>query len=103
MSRLLLAIGVVLALAPGVPAAPPYCSHAAGERGSIGEAASHGCLRMTDGDVTDLARRIQSAGGGVPLLIHQSRLVHRVKQRASRSNRWASSIFRCVPGISRFE
>jgi lipoprotein-anchoring transpeptidase ErfK/SrfK len=35
----------------------------------MGEAASHGCIRMVPDDAVALARRIQEAGGSVPLLI----------------------------------
>jgi lipoprotein-anchoring transpeptidase ErfK/SrfK len=49
--------------------APWYYIHGTNDPGSIGEAASRGCLRMTPGAATSLARRIQRAGGGVPLLI----------------------------------
>ena len=49
--------------------APDYYIHGTNNPGSIGSAASHGCLRMTEGDAKALARRIQKAGGSVPLLI----------------------------------
>lgn len=49
--------------------APWYYIHGTNDPGSIGEAASRGCLRMTPSAATSLARRIQRAGGGVPLLI----------------------------------
>lgn len=49
--------------------APDYYIHGTNNPGSIGSAASHGCLRMTEGDAKALARRIQKAGGGVPLVI----------------------------------
>jgi lipoprotein-anchoring transpeptidase ErfK/SrfK len=49
--------------------APDYYIHGTNNPGSIGSAASHGCIRMTEGDAKALARRIQKAGGGVPLLI----------------------------------
>ncbi|MGH7617007.1 MAG: L,D-transpeptidase [Gemmatimonadaceae bacterium] len=49
--------------------APYYFIHGTNDPGSIGEAASHGCIRMTPEDATALAHRIESAGGGVPLLI----------------------------------
>ncbi len=48
---------------------PYYFIHGTNDPGSIGEAASHGCIRMTEGDATALARKIQSAGGSVPLEI----------------------------------
>jgi lipoprotein-anchoring transpeptidase ErfK/SrfK len=49
--------------------APYYYIHGTNDPGSIGEAASHGCIRMTEGDAVNLARTIQHAGGGVPLVI----------------------------------
>ena len=49
--------------------APDYYIHGTNAPGSIGEAASHGCIRMTEGDAVSLAKRIQRAGGSVPLLI----------------------------------
>ncbi|HEX6939985.1 MAG TPA: L,D-transpeptidase [Longimicrobiales bacterium] len=48
---------------------PSYFIHGTNDPGSIGEAASHGCIRMTEGDAKNLARRIEAAGGSVPLLI----------------------------------
>jgi lipoprotein-anchoring transpeptidase ErfK/SrfK len=49
--------------------APYYYIHGTNAPGSIGEAASHGCIRMTAEDATSLARRIEEAGGGIPLII----------------------------------
>ena len=49
--------------------APYYFIHGTNDPGSIGEAASHGCIRMTPGEASALARRIQRAGGNVPLII----------------------------------
>jgi lipoprotein-anchoring transpeptidase ErfK/SrfK len=49
--------------------APYYFIHGTNDPGSIGEAASHGCIRMTPDDATDLAHMIESAGGHVPLRI----------------------------------
>ncbi|HJQ21733.1 MAG TPA: L,D-transpeptidase [Gemmatimonadaceae bacterium] len=49
--------------------APDYYIHGTNNPGSIGEAASHGCIRMTESDAKSLARLIQSSGGSVPLLI----------------------------------
>lgn len=48
---------------------PYYFIHGTNAPGSIGEAASHGCIRMTAEDAVSLARRIQAAGGSVPLRI----------------------------------
>ena len=50
--------------------APDYYIHGTNDPGSIGRAASRGCLRMTESDAKNLARRIQKAGGSVPLVIH---------------------------------
>lgn len=49
--------------------APYYFIHGTNDPGSIGQAASHGCLRMTSESATALARRIEKAGGSVPLVI----------------------------------
>ena len=49
--------------------APDYYSHGTNNPSSIGSAASRGCIRMTEGEAKALARRIQKAGGSVPLLI----------------------------------
>ena len=49
--------------------APYYFIHGTNNPSSIGEAASHGCIRMTEGDAVALAKRIERAGGGVPLHI----------------------------------
>jgi lipoprotein-anchoring transpeptidase ErfK/SrfK len=49
--------------------APWYFIHGTNNPGSIGEAASKGCIRMTESDAVSLARRIEQAGGSVPLLI----------------------------------
>jgi lipoprotein-anchoring transpeptidase ErfK/SrfK len=65
---------------PGAPAnpmqgvkiyfrAPYYFIHGTNDPDSIGEAASHGCIRMTAEDAVDLARLIERAGGSVPLVI----------------------------------
>lgn len=49
--------------------APYYFIHGTNDPESIGEAASHGCIRMTPDDAVSLARLIERAGGGVPLRI----------------------------------
>jgi lipoprotein-anchoring transpeptidase ErfK/SrfK len=49
--------------------APYYFIHGTNNPESIGEAASHGCIRMVPDDARELARRIESAGGNVPLII----------------------------------
>ena len=48
---------------------PYYFIHGTNDPGSIGEAASHGCIRMTADDAVTLARTIERAGGSVPLVI----------------------------------
>jgi lipoprotein-anchoring transpeptidase ErfK/SrfK len=49
--------------------APYYFIHGTNNPGSIGEAASHGCIRMAPEDATNLAHQIERAGGSVPLTI----------------------------------
>jgi L,D-transpeptidase ErfK/SrfK len=49
--------------------APYYFIHGTNNPESIGEAASHGCIRMVPDDARELARRIERAGGNVPLII----------------------------------
>jgi L,D-transpeptidase ErfK/SrfK len=49
--------------------APDYYIHGTNDPGSIGSAASRGCIRMTESDAKNLARRIRKAGGSVPLRI----------------------------------
>ena len=49
--------------------APYYFIHGTNNPESIGEAASHGCIRMIPDDARELARRIERAGGNVPLTI----------------------------------
>lgn len=51
--------------------APYYFIHGTNDPASIGEAASHGCIRMDPGDATSLAHQIEDAGGGVPMEIHE--------------------------------
>ncbi len=50
---------------------PTYYIHGTNDPASIGEAASHGCIRMTEEDAVALARRIEKAGGSVPLVIQK--------------------------------
>jgi lipoprotein-anchoring transpeptidase ErfK/SrfK len=47
---------------------PAYFIHGTNDPGSIGSAASHGCLRMRVGDAMSLARQIRKHGS-VPLVI----------------------------------
>jgi lipoprotein-anchoring transpeptidase ErfK/SrfK len=49
--------------------APYYFIHGTNNPDSIGEAASHGCIRMTEDDAVALAKRIERAGGSVSLVI----------------------------------
>ena len=42
---------------------PDYYIHGTRETDSLGEAESHGCLRMRNSDVVELARKVMSAGG----------------------------------------
>jgi lipoprotein-anchoring transpeptidase ErfK/SrfK len=49
---------------------PWYFIHGTNNPGSIGEAASHGCIRMTEGDAVAVGHWIEKMGGSVPLLIH---------------------------------
>ncbi len=49
--------------------APYYFIHGTNDPDSIGEAASHGCLRMVPDDAAALARRIEAAGGHASLTI----------------------------------
>lgn len=51
--------------------APYYFIHGTNDPGSIGEAASHGCIRMTADDAISVAHQIEDAGGGVPLIIRE--------------------------------
>ncbi|HEX7048757.1 MAG TPA: L,D-transpeptidase [Longimicrobiales bacterium] len=48
---------------------PSYFIHGTNDPASIGAAASHGCIRMTESDAVALAHRIEKAGGSVPLVI----------------------------------
>ena len=49
--------------------APWYFIHGTNNPGSIGAAASRGCIRMTESDAVELAQRIEEAGGSVTLHI----------------------------------
>jgi lipoprotein-anchoring transpeptidase ErfK/SrfK len=48
---------------------PWYYIHGTNDPGSIGTAASRGCLRMRSGDAKALARLIERNGGSAPLVI----------------------------------
>lgn len=67
---------------PGAPAnpmqgvkiyfrAPYYYIHGTNDPESIGEAASHGCIRMDPDDAIELAKLIEDAGGSVKLVIRE--------------------------------
>ena len=49
--------------------APDYYIHGTNDPASIGRAASRACVRMRESEAKSLARRIQKAGGSVPLRI----------------------------------
>ena len=49
--------------------APYYFIHGTNDPGSIGEAASHGCIRMSEGDAKDVAHWIEDNGGSVSMVI----------------------------------
>ncbi len=51
--------------------APYYYIHGTNQPSSIGEAASHGCIRMIPDDAISLAHLIDNAGGGVPMNIRE--------------------------------
>ncbi|HEX6307136.1 MAG TPA: L,D-transpeptidase [Longimicrobiales bacterium] len=59
---------------------PTYYVHGTNAEGSIGRAASHGCVRMLNDDVIDLAQTLMEHGGAPaePGLIQ--RLINRVRQ-----------------------
>lgn len=42
---------------------PDYYIHGTRDTDSLGQAESHGCIRMRNGDVTALAKRLMAAGG----------------------------------------
>jgi lipoprotein-anchoring transpeptidase ErfK/SrfK len=48
---------------------PYYFIHGTNNPGSIGRAASHGCIRMNESEAIELARRISRTQGSVPLVI----------------------------------
>ncbi|MGH7445952.1 MAG: L,D-transpeptidase [Longimicrobiales bacterium] len=59
---------------------PTYYIHGTNAEASIGSAASHGCVRMLNGDVIEVARLLMDRGGAPvePGLIQ--RLINRVRQ-----------------------
>jgi lipoprotein-anchoring transpeptidase ErfK/SrfK len=48
---------------------PWYYIHGTNDPGSIGTAASRGCLRMRASEAKELARLIERSGGSAPLVI----------------------------------
>jgi lipoprotein-anchoring transpeptidase ErfK/SrfK len=50
---------------------PWYYIHGTNDPGSIGTAASRGCVRMRPADAIALAHRIENSGGSVPLVIRR--------------------------------
>src|SRR5215467_5155533 len=50
--------------------APYYFIHGTNDPDSIGEAASHGCIRMNPDDAVSLAHQIEDAGGSVSMVIY---------------------------------
>jgi lipoprotein-anchoring transpeptidase ErfK/SrfK len=50
--------------------APYYFIHGTNNPDSIGEAASHGCIRMEPRDAISLAHQIEDAGGSVSMTIY---------------------------------
>jgi lipoprotein-anchoring transpeptidase ErfK/SrfK len=48
---------------------PAYYIHGTNDPGSMGQAASHGCIRMIENDAIELARWIESNGGSVRLVV----------------------------------
>jgi murein L,D-transpeptidase YcbB/YkuD len=42
---------------------PDYYIHGTGDEGSLGRAESHGCIRMSPADVTELAQLVMDHGG----------------------------------------
>ena len=48
---------------------PAYYIHGTNAPGSIGQAASHGCIRMRESDAVKLGRWIEAKGGSVRLVI----------------------------------
>jgi len=59
---------------------PDYYIHGTIDGGSIGTAASHGCVRMRNTDVVDLARRLMRHGGAPVEAGLIRRLINNVRQ-----------------------
>jgi len=58
---------------------PDYYIHGTHEIDSLGEAESHGCLRMRNSDVLTLARRVMHAGGNPVSPSWVRRMVNRIR------------------------
>ncbi len=58
---------------------PDYYIHGTREVDSLGEAESHGCLRMRNGDVIALAKRVMAAGGKPVQPSFVRRVINRVR------------------------
>ena len=58
---------------------PDYYIHGTHETDSLGEAESHGCLRMRNSDVATLARKVMNAGGKPVSPSWVRRMVNRIR------------------------
>lgn len=58
---------------------PDYYIHGTRNTDSLGQAESHGCVRMRNGDVVSLAQRVMAAGGKPVEASWVRRLVNRVR------------------------
>ena len=58
---------------------PDYYIHGTHETDSLGQAESHGCLRMRNSDVLTLARRVMNAGGKPVSPSWVRRMVNRIR------------------------
>jgi lipoprotein-anchoring transpeptidase ErfK/SrfK len=69
---------------------PDYYIHGTHETDSLGEAESHGCLRMRNSDVVSLARRVMNAGGKPVSQSWVRRMLNRI--RATREVRLSQPV-----------
>ena len=58
---------------------PDYYIHGTREVDSLGEAESHGCIRMRNSDVIALARTVMAAGGKPVKQSFVQRVINRVR------------------------
>lgn len=58
---------------------PDYYIHGTHETDSLGEAESHGCLRMRNTDVVTLARKVMNAGGAPVSPSWVRRMLNRIR------------------------